>query len=182
MKHAAFLTLLLALLVMSGCATTSRDSEPANVEPTTCGDIKNMHRVGDLYLAGAVTPSDYPLLKDLGVKTVLSIRHDNETPSVEDAQLAAAQGLTYIHVPWKGADELTDETLDAMRDALRTADRPMLFHCGSANRVGAGWLAYRVLDEEVDVELARQEAKQVGLRTASYELIVLDYITRKTKR
>jgi len=174
--------MLLALLVLSGCANTTHQSPLANVQPTTCGDVKNMHRVGDLYLAGAPTPSDYPLLKDLGIKTVLNIRHDKETPDLDDAKLVEAQGMAYIHLPWSGADQLTDDKLDAMRKVLREAERPLLFHCGSANRVGAGWLAYRVLDERVDLDTAIDEAKTFGLRTAAYETITLDYIARRTNQ
>lgn len=152
------------------------------VEPISCGDVRNMHRVGDLYLSGAPTPDDYPLLKDLGIKTVLSIRHDKETPGLDDAKLVEAQGMTYVHVPWSGADQLTGEKLDAMREVLREAERPMLFHCGSANRVGAGWLAYRVLDEGVELDTAVAEAKTFGLRTAAYETITRQYITRHQSR
>lgn len=166
------------MIALGGCASTT----PANVEPATCGDVKNMHRVGDLYLAGAPKPTDYPLIKDLGVKTVLSIRHDKETPDVDDAALVEAQGMAYVHLPWSGAAELTDEKLDAMREVLRDAERPVLFHCGSANRVGAGWLVYRVLDEGVEAEVALEEAKTVGMRTAAYELIALDYIERRSKQ
>jgi uncharacterized protein (TIGR01244 family) len=183
MKHKTYLPLLLAVLVLGGCQTTPADQgSVATVEPTQCGDVKNMHRVGDLYLAGATSPGDYPLLKELGIKTVLNIQHDNETPDIDDAALAEAQGMTYVHVPWNGADELTDEKLDTMRKVLRTAERPMLFHCGSGNRVGAGWLAYRVLDQGVELDTAVAEAKTFGLRTAAYETITLDYIARRSTR
>ncbi|MEO0475932.1 MAG: protein tyrosine phosphatase family protein [Planctomycetota bacterium] len=175
MRNTTPLPLLLVLLMMLGCQTGPTET----VEPTSCGDVKNMHRVGDLYLAGAPTASDYPLLKDLGIKTVLSIRHDKETPSLDDAALVEAQGMTYMHLPWSGADQLTDETLDAMRKVLRNAERPMLFHCGSANRVGAGWLAYRVLDEGVALDTALAEAKTFGLRTKAYETITVAYIARR---
>lgn len=173
MRNTTPLPLLLLALLLGGCHA---DPAVSTVEPTSCGDVKNMHRVGDLYLAGAPTPADYPLLKDLGIKTVLSIRHDDETPDLDDAALVEAQGMAYIHLPWSGAGQLTGEKLDAMRKVLREAERPMLFHCGSANRVGAGWLAYRVLDEGVEIETAVAEAKTFGLRTAAYETITLDYI------
>jgi uncharacterized protein (TIGR01244 family) len=163
-------------MMMVGCESPAKATAPAPVEPTQCGDVKNMHRIGDLYVAGGVTPDDYPLLKDLGIKTILNIRYDKETPNIDAEKLAETQGMTYIHLPWSGADELTDEKLDAMRKTLREADRPMLFHCGSANRVGAGWLAYRVLDEGVELDTALKEAKTFGLRTPAYETITVDYI------
>ena len=179
MRNTTPLPLALVMLLLIGCQT---DPATLTVEPAPCGKVKNMHRVGDLYLAGAPTPGDYPLLKDLGIMTVLNIRHDKETPDVDDAALVEAQGMTYVHLPWSGAAELTDEKLDAMREVLRDAERPILFHCGSANRVGAGYLAYRVLDEGVDVDTALAEAKTFGLRTAAYELIALDYIERRSKQ
>ena len=171
--------MLLAMLIQASCQSDGQSqSKVAPVLPTTCGNVKNMHRVGDLFLAGAPTPDDYPLLKELGIKTVLSIRHDKETPDVDAAKLVEAQDMTYVHLPWSGSDQLTDEKLDAMRQVLREAERPMLFHCGSANRVGAGWLAYRVLDEKVGLEIALAEAKTVGLRTASYQDKALNYIKK----
>lgn len=183
MKVTALLTLLLALLIQAGCQSDgTSQAEVAPVQPTQCGDVKNMHQIGDLYVAGGVTPSDYPLLKDLGIKTVLSIRHDKETPGVDAAKLVEAQGMTYVHLPWSGPDELTYMNLAAMRMVLRGAERPILFHCGSANRVSAGWLAYRVMDEGVDVETAVAEAKTFGLRTAAYETITLDYIAKQKSK
>lgn len=169
--------MLLALLIQVGCQSDGQSqTEVEPIKPARCGSVKNMHRVGDLYLAGAPTPSDYPLLKDLGIKTVLSIRHDKETPDIDDAKLVEAHGMTYVHLPWNGVDQLTDERLDTMRQVLRDADRPMLFHCGSANRVGAGWLAYRVLDEGVDLDAALREAKRIGMRTPAYETKAVAYI------
>jgi len=73
---------------------------------------------------------------------------------------------------------VTDAKIDETRELLRTAERPMLMHCSSANRVGAMWMAYRVLDEELDVEAAAAEAKVVGLRSPVYEQKIRDYIAR----
>lgn len=175
MRNAITLSLGLVVILLTGCHADPA-TDVTSVKPTTCGDVRNMHRIGDLYLSGAPTPNDYPLLKDLGIKTVLNIRHDKETPGLDDAKLVEAQGMTYIHLPWNGADQLTDEKLDAMRQVLRDAERPMLFHCGSANRVGAGWLVYRVLDENVGLEAALAEAKAVGLRTSAYQAKAVAYI------
>ena len=175
MKAALPFALCLMLIVLSGCQATSSTSKPT-VEPTSCGSVKNMHRVGDLYLAGRPTPDDYPLLKELGIKTVFNIRYDKETPDLDSARLAEAQGMTYIHLPWNGPGELTDEKIDAMRKVLRDAERPLFFHCGSANRVGAHWLAWRVLDGGLTIEEATAEAEAVGLRSPPLKARALEYI------
>jgi ubiquinone/menaquinone biosynthesis C-methylase UbiE len=53
-----------------------------------------------------------------------------------------------------------------------------MLHCGSANRVGAVWLTYRVLDQGVPIETAIEEAKTIGLRSPEYEAKARDYIHR----
>ena len=61
---------------------------------------------------------------------------------------------------------------------FNTVERPALVHCGSANRVGAVYLPWRVLDGGLSVEDALAEAKVVGLKTPMYETKALDYIKR----
>ena len=68
-----------------------------------------------------------------------------------------------------------EKTRKVLRDAKAANERVML-HCGSANRVGAIWMVYRVLDEGIEVEEATQEAKMVGLRTEGYRVQAMKYI------
>lgn len=61
---------------------------------------------------------------------------------------------------------LTDAVFDETR-AWLTDDgkKPLLLHCHSANRVGAIWLAHRVLDDGLMLAAAEREATLVGLNT-----------------
>lgn len=180
-----FLSLALAcVLMLTGCKSGTDQhavAAPAPVEATTCGSIKKISKVGQLYLAGQPSAEDYAQIKERGVKTVIDLRKDEEQRGFDEAKVVSEQGMTYVQIPWGSADELTDAKLDAMREALRTAERPLLMKCGSSNRVGAGWLAYRVLDEGVPVEQALAEAKEVGMRTPAYETKSLDYIKSRQK-
>jgi protein tyrosine phosphatase (PTP) superfamily phosphohydrolase (DUF442 family) len=91
-------------------------------------------------------------------------------------------GLTYVSVPFSKADDLTDETLDLLRKQLSGgAERPMLFHCHSGNRVGAVWLAHRVLDGGLTWEAALEEAKTVGMKPAAYEARIQRYVESRRK-
>lgn len=132
-----------------------------------------------MFLASQPAAGDFELAKNGGVKTVINLRHPSENKDFDEKAVVQGLGLTYISIPWAGVDELTDQRLDEMRQALKTAERPVLFHCSSANRAGAGWLAYRVLDEGLSVEAAREEAKVVGLGSPNIEARTLEYIAAR---
>jgi len=173
-----------ALIALMGCkAAEQKPAATAPVEAVTCGTIKQIHAVDGLYLAGQPSAQDYALLKEqFGIKTVIDLRKPEEQRGFDEARAVQALGMSYITLPWNGAEELTDEKLDAMRKLLRESERPLLMKCGSSNRVGAGWLAYRVLDEGVALEQAVAQAKEVGMRTPAYETITREYIQKQQSR
>ncbi len=140
-----------------------------------------VHMCGDLLLAGQPAPEDLALLKERGVKTIISVRHADEI-DWDEASAAAKYDMTFIHVPFQGDAELTDDVFDKVLSALRTRENgPTVFHCGSANRVGAIWYVHRVLDEGVDADIAEQEAKQVGLRNPDYLKKAQAYVEHHAK-
>jgi hypothetical protein len=53
-----------------------------------------------------------------------------------------------------------------------------LVHCFSAGRVGAAWLAHRVLDDGLSVEAALDEANTIGLKKDDYIQKAKDYVQR----
>jgi uncharacterized protein (TIGR01244 family) len=195
--HAAFMirlrpapALLVALLLV-GCAESadrrpeatgprieSDDAAVAGVEPASLGGIPNLTRAGNLYFAGQPSPDDWALLPGAGITAVITLRHDAELGGFDEEEAVRDLGLEFASIPWNGPAELTDETFDRTRELLGQVDSPTLFHCGSANRVGAVWLPYRVLDQGVDVERAVEEARRIGLRTPEFEARALDYIAR----
>lgn len=178
-------TLALALLLLTGCkgdsSSTTAAPGPEQLEPTTCGSVQPLHALGEIYLAGQPSVEDFKLFKAKGVKTIINLRHNAETPDMDESKVVQDQGMAYIHLPWSGNDQLTNARLDHMRRVLAAAERPLLLHCASANRVGAGWLAYRALDEGIALEDAIAEARTVGLRTKQYEDKAIEYVQRLLK-
>ena len=150
-----FLVLSSLTLLAAACASSAPEQGTAQdaasvgtgekLEAATCGSIKQVHALGGIYLAGQPSPADLELARQDGVRTVISLRHASEIEFDERA-VAEGLGLTYVSLPWNAPAELTDEVFARARELLRTAERPILLHCGSANRVGAVWLPYRVLD------------------------------------
>ena len=56
------------------------------------------------------------------MKTVMSLRHSAEIKDFDEKQVVEAEGLTYLHLPFESAAELTDAVLDKAREHLKSAD------------------------------------------------------------
>jgi hypothetical protein len=57
-----------------------------------------------------------------------------------------------------------------------------LIHCASANRVGAFWMIYRVLEQGWSEDKALAEAERIGLRSPALKQFAHDYITTRPGR
>lgn len=146
--------------------------------PRRLGTVARLHVLDGIAFASQPSPDDLRRFEQAGLVTVLNLRHPEEM-DFDEAGMVHAARLTYHSVPWNGPDELTDDVFDEVREMLRTAERPLLFHCSSANRVGANWLPYRVLDQGLSWEQALKEARAMGMRTEAYPVLARDYIDRR---
>ena len=98
--------------------------------------------------------------KGKGYKTVINMRTAGEPTDFGDERKAVEDlGMAYIHIPVAGGAGVTVENAKALADALATAEKPLLLHCGSGNRIGA-LLAMKAF--HIDGKSA-EEAMQIGL-------------------
>ncbi|MCA9178951.1 MAG: methyltransferase domain-containing protein [Planctomycetales bacterium] len=143
------------------------------------GETSNVHAFGNTLLCGQPSPMDFAEAKRRGIKTVISLRQADEINWDESGELKKL-GLSFHHLGFRAPDTLNDEIFEKSLQLLsQSKQSPVLLHCASANRVGAIWLAHRVVNDGVTVEQATREAKQVGLRTAGYETKALAFIRKK---
>lgn len=158
-------------------APAARSASPYAVEEISIGGVKNVHRCGGALLAGQPGEADFALLKEQGIELVLDLRTEGEI-SFDEPALVEAAGMQYQRTSFREPEELTDEKLDIIRAALNAADEtPVIMHCGSANRVGAAWLAWRVLDGgDVSFDEALVDAKTIGLRDDELTARVREYV------
>ena len=168
-------TLLVTATLLLSCGLRKA---PLKVEKAALGTTRNVHICRDFYLAGQPSEADLLEAKNVGIKTVVNLRMPKEL-TFHEQEVVNKLGMTY-HNPGIGAPEMmTDELFDKIRGILNDSEnQPILMHCGSANRVGAIWLAYRVLDGGLSYEDALTEAKTVGLRSPAMEEKAKDYIER----
>ena len=176
--------LWIVIVALSFSVTLAEDKpakieKPKKLEPAKCGAVKQLHVLDDIFLAGQPSAADFAEFKKRGVKSVLNVRTKEEI-DFDEAKTLKDLGLSYHHIPIAGPNALTDENFDKIRKLLNTKEeRPLLFHCASANRVGAVWLAHRVLDGGLTYDAALIEAKAVGLSAPALEAKAKDYIAKQ---
>ncbi|TWT98772.1 YeeE/YedE thiosulfate transporter family protein [Neorhodopirellula pilleata] len=154
---------------------------PQQLESVSVGSIEKLHTIDGIYLSSQPFPDDFRLAKCGGIQTVLNIRQEDEL-DWNEKEIVQSAGLEYHNVPFTDAETLTDEVFSQTRELLNQKDNhPLLLHCKSANRVGAIWLAHRVLDNGKSLADAEAEAKTVGLKSPDYLAKAQDYISRVWK-
>ncbi len=127
---------------------------------------------------GQPSAADFERFAASGGEIVLDTRDPREPRPLDETATLERLGLKYEVVPI-AAGLLTDETLERIREVLRTAGtKSVLFHCASGNRVGASLVPYLVLDLGMNEDDAVAQALRVGLRSPELLAWARDYISR----
>ncbi|HEX6216123.1 MAG TPA: sulfur transferase domain-containing protein [Vicinamibacterales bacterium] len=171
----SFTTLLILTLAVSAAAQVTKQERAG---------IVNFSRVDAVVACGGATETSAldGLAKD-GFKSVINLRLASEANANIELNAAHARSLrlNYIHIPFN-AQQPEPRVLDEFLAAIANkANQPAYVHCGSANRVGAVWLAKRVLQDGWTIEKATEEAKLIGLRSEPLEKFALSYIAAHKK-
>lgn len=129
--------------------------------------------------AGQPTPEQLQALADAGYRTVIDLRGAEEDRGYEEASVAGRAGLEYVSIPVTRETLAAPETFEEFIRRFRDADRPVLVHCASGNRVGALYYAYLVAAEGRPRDAALDEAKKNGLRSDSLAASVDTYLDQR---
>lgn len=139
--------LLLPVLALAACNTAAEQVRPmkevqeevhATAQPSfTLAAMEHEHlarliQVSPSIYSGAQphTAASFASLKELGIKTVVSV--DGARPNIE---AAAAEGLRYIHIPI-GYDAIPEAAGDALAKLMTEVELPVYFHCHHGRQRG----------------------------------------------
>ena len=143
-------TLLATLLAMAGCSIAPVPPSP----PPISGAVSPAPGV---LVAGRIAGPDLERLRAAGIRQVIDLTPDAETPDFDEAAAAHASGLGYSNLPLRGANDLNRDNVLAFDALMRDAQRPVLVHCASGNRVGAmaalraAWIDHKSVEEAVAI-------------------------------
>jgi uncharacterized protein (TIGR01244 family) len=127
--------------------------------------------------AGATKPEAVPAIKEMGYKSIISLRVESEPGADIEAEAAAAKqaGIEFIHIPFVAASP-SPAAADAFVEAITKSDNtPAFIHCASANRAAAMWMIKRMVVDKWDAERAGQEAAALGLTNGQLKTFAVDY-------
>lgn len=129
-----------------------------------CADDAGIPEVADavspvpgIVSSGRISSGDISELERTGIRHVIDLRLDTETPDFDEAAAVRKAGMSYSHLPIRGATDLTEENVRSFDALLRASDRPVLVHCASGNRVGAmaalraAWIEKRSVEEAIAI-------------------------------
>lgn len=141
-------------------ARGTRGTPDADSAETPKEALGNFHLVSPGFYRSAQPSSEgYAKLRDLGVKTILTLKSNGDQERTE----AGAYGLGVENVPMSGFAAPTFEQMDQALDIVATAPRPLLVHCQfGKDRTGFVVASYRVTVEKKPVDASVQEAYDYG--------------------
>ncbi len=130
----------------------------------------------DVLFGGQPDSGQIEAMARAGFRTVLDLRREEEPRGFDEARLVADAGLEYLALP-VGSDTLQDPvTFERFFELYREAERPLLVHCASGNRVGALYYAYLVAEQGLEREEALDQARQQGLRSDALVVVVDQFL------
>ena len=175
----AVVSLIWPAWVVVHAETPDVSSDKKGVVTAKLGETKNVHAFGEMLLCGQPSAADFLVAKGRGVEVVITLRKTAEIAWNEE-NVVKDLGMEFHRIAFGAPPTLTDDVFKKSL-ALLAANKgkSVMLHCGSANRVGAIWLAHRVINDGVGLQAARQEAKAIGLRTVGYEQRALQYIAEE---
>lgn len=176
-KHSAAILVLFLAGVISASAQSGREKLD-KIEQDLKSDVPRLLCIDEQFTTGGQpTEAAFAKLAAHGFRSVLNLRTANEGVDLaREQELAEKAGLLYINIP---VSTPKPEDVEAFIKSVKdNAHHPMLIHCASANRVGAFWMIYRVVEQGWSEEIALEEATKVGLTSPKLKSFAQDYIAQ----
>ena len=158
-------SIALVALALAGCAAIS----PSLTEMPALSNLAEPAQ--GVFTSGRLTDADIVSIQHSGIREVIDLTLDSETPDFDEAAAARSRGLVYRNLPIEGARGLSMENVVAFDVLLRSAKRPVLVHCASSNRVGAIAALHAAWVDGASTEQAIAIGKSWGLKGLEAEVL-----------
>ena len=175
------ITRLLAVLSLLALLAPAGQSQSALRER----ELPNFAKVSEkLYRGAQPTGEGFRRLKELGIKTIINLRGEDELGMAEK-EAVERLGLNYYNVGLPGLSAPADEQVARVMSIIDAPESgPVFIHCRrGSDRTGTIVAVYRISHEGWTGEQALAEAKRYGLSWAEVGMkrYIGDYYERHAK-
>jgi tyrosine-protein phosphatase SIW14 len=146
-------------------------------QTTRYPELPNFHRVNDnLFRGGQPEAGGIKRLREIGVRTVVNLRGEDEQTRAEEAEAKAA-GMSYFSIPMSGLGRPTDEQVSRVMAVIESEENwPVFVHCKrGCERTGTIIAIYRVSHDQWTADRALSEAKRLGQSWFAFRM--RDYVS-----
>lgn len=171
---------ILFILMIAAFSQAVSFCDEAEITGELKSDIPRFRQITEsFYCGGQPSDASMELLRELGIKTIVSFRNDKKIIK-EEREIAESLGLNYISMPWSSYDMPKQEYVDRFLN-LVTDDSysPVFVHCKKGkDRTGVMLACYRIREEGWSTEKALRELKKNGsspLTHGHLRLFVADF-------
>ncbi len=179
-----FATLVaLLLLAISSHAADAPHGDRARldqIERYLKADVPRVLCLDSEFATGA-QPKDqaYGKAATSGFRSVLSLRVGNEgVDLVRERSLVENFKMRYFNIPVVSSAPRPEQADEFIRLVNEKSNHPMLITCGSANRVGAFMMIYRVIEQDWNEDKAFDEGLKIGMSSENLKKFARDYIAQ----
>jgi protein tyrosine/serine phosphatase len=148
-------------------------------------DLPRFVKVTDsLYRGAQPTEEGFRRLKELGIKTIINLRAEDEL-GFSEKEAVERLGLRYHNVALPGLSRPGDEQVARVMGIIEAPENgPVFIHCRrGSDRTGTIAAIYRISHEGWTADQALAEAKRNGLSWAEFGMrrYISDYYERQVK-
>lgn len=170
-----------AVMVICLAVATQAQTPEANYK-----ELPNFHQVNaQLYRGGQPRRGGIARLAQLGIKTVINLRDDDEHARAEERVVRAA-GLNYFHVQLDTVGRPSDAEVERALAIINAPEnQPVFVHCKRGKeRTGTIIAIYRITHDGWTSEAAQREADRYGMLFLRFDLrdYIRDYHKRRIKQ
>ncbi|MBC7909805.1 MAG: tyrosine-protein phosphatase [Pyrinomonadaceae bacterium] len=137
----------------------------ATAAQTQYTELPNFYQINENLYRGAQPKSGgIEKLVELGIKTIINLRDDDER-ALSEGREAQAAGLRYFNVPLARQARPTDAQVEQVLSLINAAEnQPVFIHCKrGSDRTGTIIAVYRIEHDGWMEEEAREEAERHGM-------------------
>ncbi len=161
MKSLITLSPRVTLVLLASVSTILAAEIPTSVDPAQIPAYRVIQP--GLATAGQPAPEALQKLKEMGFRTVVNLRTEQEG-AAQERTAVEAQGLRYVSVPIT-PDTFSLKDVEAVEKVLADPGAgPVLLHCATSNRVGGVWAVIQSRKGK-SLEEAEAAGREAGMRS-----------------